>query len=207
MSGPDPARRMRRYYEARAAEYDATTHELATRDPALAQDLAALEQLLRDLPAGPVLDVGCGTGWLTRFLRGPVVALDASESMLARARRRVPDAELVHATVPPLPFPDASFERLVTSHFYNHLETAELREVFLGEARRVAGELLVVEQPRRPGDPSEIWEERTLLDGSVHLVFKRYLTAAALAAELGGTVVLETPSLVAVRASSPAARG
>jgi ubiquinone/menaquinone biosynthesis C-methylase UbiE len=205
MIRPDPTSRMRQYYDARAAEYDATTYELAMRDPALALDLAALERLLRDLPPGLVLDVGCGTGWLTRFLRGPVVALDASKAMLDLARRQVPDAELVQATVPPLPFPDATFARVFTSHFYNHLVPAELREAFLGEARRVAGELLVVEQPGRPGDPTEVWEERRLLDGSVHLVFKRYLTAAALAPELGGTVVLDTPSLVAVRVSYPAA--
>ena len=197
------AARMRQYYDARAAEYDATTYELAQRDPAAAEDLAALERLVASLPPARVLDAGCGTGWLTRFLRGTVVALDASEAMLRVARERLPTAELVLAIVPPLPFPDGSFERVLCSHFYSHLETAQVRSSFLAEAFRVAGELVVVEEAPRPGVPTEAWEERPLRDGSVHLVYKRYLTASALAGELRGSVVLETPTFVAVRTTLP----
>jgi SAM-dependent methyltransferase len=197
------AARMRRYYDARAAEYDETTYELARRDPAAAQDLAALEELVASLPPGRVLDAGCGTGWLTRLLRGTVVALDASEAMLRVARGRLPHADLVLAVVPPLPFPDGSFECVLCSHLYSHLETEQMRSSFLAEAFRVAVELVVVEEAwRRPGLPTDGWEERPLRDGSTHLVYKRYLTASALASELAGEVLLETPSFVAVRATA-----
>jgi demethylmenaquinone methyltransferase/2-methoxy-6-polyprenyl-1,4-benzoquinol methylase len=150
-----------------------------------------------------VLDVGCGTGWLTRLLRGPVVALDASEAMLRRAGQQVPEASFTLAIVPPLPFPDTSFERVLCSHLYSHLETERMRRALVREALRVAAELVVVEQPWRPGLEAEAWEARTLLDGSVHEVFKRYLTASALADELGGEVVLDTHTFVAVRATAP----
>jgi ubiquinone/menaquinone biosynthesis C-methylase UbiE len=196
------AARMRGYYDARAAEYDATAFELAQRDPAAAEDLAALERLVAGLPTGHVLDVGCGTGWLTRFLRGSVVALDASEAMLRIARERLPDARLVLAIVPPLPFPDRSFDRVLCSHLFSHLETEDVRRALLRETLRVAGELVVVEQAWRPGLPTEAWEERRLRDGSTHLVYKRYLTASALASELAGEVLLETPTFVAVRAAA-----
>src|SRR5215204_2925282 len=92
---------VRPYYEARAAEYDATTYELALRDPANARDLATLKRLVADLPPGRTLDIGCGTGWLTRFLRGNVVALDQSEAMLDKARERLGNTVLVLAAVPP----------------------------------------------------------------------------------------------------------
>jgi demethylmenaquinone methyltransferase/2-methoxy-6-polyprenyl-1,4-benzoquinol methylase len=191
-----------RYYDARAAEYDATTYELATHDPSAAPDVAVLESLVAALPAANVLDVGCGTGWLTRLLRGRVVALDASPSMLRRARQRLPDAVLVLASAPPLPFLERSFERVFASHLYSHLDVFA-RDAFVRDVFRVADELILVEQPWRHGLPSEGREERSLRDGSVHQVYKRYLTAEALADELGGEVVLQTPTFVAVRSTRP----
>ena len=57
-----------------------------------------------------VLDIGCGTGYLTRLLRGCVVVLDQSSGMLELARARVPGAEFVQADVPALPFSDRAFD-------------------------------------------------------------------------------------------------
>lgn len=184
------------YYELRAAEYDATTYELARQDPVSARDLDELERLVGSLPPARTVDIGCGTGWLTRFLRGSVVGVDQSESMLNRARAKLPDAVLVLADVPPLPFPARSFDRAFASHFYSHVESEEERRALVDEALRVADELVVIEQPWRSGLPREHRESRSLADGSDHLVYKRYLTAAALADELGGWVILETQNYV-----------
>jgi ubiquinone/menaquinone biosynthesis C-methylase UbiE len=62
----------------------------------------------------PWLDLSCGPGILTPHLAahagGPVVALDASLAMLARARERVPrGALLVRADAASLPFADGAF--------------------------------------------------------------------------------------------------
>jgi SAM-dependent methyltransferase len=201
---PAPAPRdagLERYYEARALEYDATSYELAWADPAARADLRALERFVAELRPGRVLDVGCGTGWLTRLLEGHVVGLDPSESMLRLARERVPDALLVRAAAPPLPFLERSFDLVFTSDVYGHIESEAVRRSFVREALRVAEQLVVVEQAWRPGLGHETWEVRPLLDGTAHRVFKRYFRAAALAAELGGEVVLDTPAFVAVRAT------
>jgi hypothetical protein len=64
---------------------------------------------------------------------------------------------------------------------------------------RVASGLVLVEQAWPTGLPEEIWETRILSDGSEHRVFKRYFTATSLSAEVGGEVLLDTPSLIAVR--------
>ena len=64
--------------------------------------------------------------------------------MLEVAAERLPEAELVRADALPLPFPDGSFGRVFTSHFYGHLEPDERRR-FVAEARRVATELVVVD--------------------------------------------------------------
>jgi SAM-dependent methyltransferase len=190
---------MKAYYERRAPEYDATTYELARQDAAGGRDLEELEQMFAELPPGRVLDIGCGTGWLTQLLRGSIVALDQSEAMLELARRRVPDAVFVLADIPPLPFPAGSFDRALASHVYSHIERVEGRGPFLAEALRVARELIVVEQAWQPHLFREGWERRQLADGSEHDVFKRYFTAGDLAAELEAEVVLETPTFVAVR--------
>ena len=94
----------------------------------------------------------------------------------------MPGAELVQADVlDGLPFEDGAFERVFTGHFYGHLEPAA-RERFLAEARRVAGELVVVDS----AGSGEEWQERTLNDGTQWRVYKRWFTADALLEELGG---------------------
>ena len=190
---------MKEYYDRRAPEYDATSHELARSDPETAGDAIKLEETIRSLPPGRILDVACGTGWLTQLLRGRVVGLDQSDAMLGLARGRIPDAVFVRAEVPPLPFPSDSFDLVFSSHFYGHLD-GETGAELLAEARRVASALVIVEEAWRPGLPDQpTIERRTLGDGSTHGVYKRYFTASGLAAELNGAVLLDTPSLVAVR--------
>jgi ubiquinone/menaquinone biosynthesis C-methylase UbiE len=189
---------MKEYYDRRAPEYDATSYEptLASDDAA---DLERLEAFVAGIGPGRIVDIACGTGWLTRLLRGEVVGVDQSEAMLRLARERVPEAQFIRADVPPLPFPDDSFDVALAAHIYCHLPDEEERREFVSEALRVAPSVVVVEQAWRPGVAEEAWEERSLRDGSRHRVFKRYFTAERLAAELGGSIALETASFVAVR--------
>jgi ubiquinone/menaquinone biosynthesis C-methylase UbiE len=192
---------VKEYYARRASEYDATSW--GAFDPA---EREAVERFVAALPPGRVLDIGCGTGYLTRLLRGSVVAVDQSEETLELARERVPHAEFVRADVPPLPFADGAFDLAFCSAVYSHLETAAERTAFVAEALRVAQELVVLEQAWRPGRERESWELRRLRDGSPHRVFKRYFTADNLARELNGVAVLASAEFVAVRATArPAA--
>jgi SAM-dependent methyltransferase len=200
----DPA--MRAYYDRRAAEYDdwwLGTGLFATRwRPGWTRERERLAQAIRDLAPVRTLDVACGTGFLTRLLRGRVVGLDQSAEMAAIAASR--GVETVVGDAVPLPFADGAFDRVFTSHFYGHL-LADERERFLAEARRVAPELVVVDSALRPGEPAELWQERRLNDGSAHRVYKRWFTAEGLAAELGGgDVVFDGDWFVAV--VSPARR-
>jgi ubiquinone/menaquinone biosynthesis C-methylase UbiE len=179
----------RRYYELRAPEYDdwylgRGPFEGMER-PGWDEELASLVDLIRALPPVRVLDVACGTGFLTRHLRGAVTGIDQSETMLGIARERCPDATFMQADALALPFADGSFERVFTGHFYGHLR-ADDRERFLSEARRVAPELVVVDTALRPGVGREEVHERVLSDGSRHDVYKRYFDPDELARELGG---------------------
>ena len=184
---------MKVYYDRRAAEYDdwwLGTGLFADRDrPGWGEEVEALIVMLEALPPARTLDVACGTGFLTRHLPGEVVGLDQSERMLAVAGSRLPDAELVRRDALALPFAGDSFDRVFTSHFYGHLDPAE-RERFLGEARRVGNELVVVDSALRADVEPETVQERVLKDGSRWSVLKRYFAGSGLAAELGGGRVL-----------------
>ena len=109
--------------------------------------------------------------------------------MIEIARERMPSAELVQADAIPLPFADASFDRVFTGHFYGHLE-GSAREAFLADARRVAPELIVVDSAVRPDHERAEVQARILNDGSAFEVYKRYFDGDELARELGGEAVL-----------------
>jgi SAM-dependent methyltransferase len=178
--------RQRLYYHLRAAEYDRTAWEPETGEQA--DEIERVVALVSGLPPARTLDVGCGTGFLTQHLRGQVTALDASEDMLALAGARVRAAELVCAAAPPLPFADGAFERVFSSHFYDHLRPEE-RAAFLSEARRVAGELVLVQQNGGPTHREGV-ERRPLEDGSEHDIYKVYFSPDSLLDEVGGGELL-----------------
>jgi ubiquinone/menaquinone biosynthesis C-methylase UbiE len=124
------------YYDRRAPEYDdwwLGKGLFAGRErPGWDDELRVLERVIADLPPLRTLDVACGTGFLTRHLRGDVVGLDASERMLELARKQVPTARFFQGDALSLPFDDGAFDRVFTSYFYCHLEELE-RERFLAE--------------------------------------------------------------------------
>ena len=137
-------------------------------------------------------------GYLTRHLRGFVVGLDQSAAMVEIAQSRLPAGLALVGDALSLPFGDRAFDRVFTGHFYGHLGPTE-QERFLDEARRVADELVIVDAAARDGVGSQQWQERTLGDGSRHRVYKRYLSAAGLAAEIGGEPALDGRWFVAGR--------
>lgn len=184
---------MKRYYDLRAQEYDdwyLGTGLFADRErPGWHEELRELERAVSNLPPARTLDVACGTGFLTRHLKGDVTGLDQSEGMLEISRQRVPGGEFVPGDAFDVPFPDKSFERVFTGHFYGHLRPDE-RVRFLSEAHRVADGLIVTDAAKRPDKGLEEVQERVLNDGSRHEVYKRYFDPEELAEELGGGRVL-----------------
>jgi demethylmenaquinone methyltransferase/2-methoxy-6-polyprenyl-1,4-benzoquinol methylase len=184
---------MRGYYDRRAPEYDdwwLGRGQYAGLDrPGWHEEVRQLIEVVAGLPPARVLDVACGTGFLTRHLRGQVTALDQSPAMVEIACSAAPQARVVRGDAVPLPFADGSFDRVFTGHFYGHLLEPE-RAAFLAEAGRVADRLVVVDSAVREGVDEEQWQTRRLSDGSDHRVYKRYFSGPGLADELGGGSVL-----------------
>lgn len=126
-------------YDAIAEDYAAT---FPSTEPELPVDLAMLDHFVGRVVAGGgahVLDAGCGTGRIARYLvdRGlSVVGVDLSPGMLAMARRDHPDLELHEGSLTALPLADASVDGVVFWYSLIHLSDEEL-PVALAEAVRV----------------------------------------------------------------------
>lgn len=178
----------RSYYDRRAAEYDDFyfgTGLFAQRvRPGWPEELAILRSVLASLRFNSFLDVGCGTGLLTERLRGSVIGLDQSASMLEVARRRIPQGAFLRGDALQIPFRSRQFDCLLSGHFYGHLDESA-RRLFLAEARRVSKSIVIVDAAKRDEVPAEEFQERVLNDGSRHVVFKRYFTPESLMAEVG----------------------
>jgi ubiquinone/menaquinone biosynthesis C-methylase UbiE len=184
-----------RYYDQAAPEFDYAFQGIGSfadrkRPAGFKREFRALEHRISALPPCQILDVACGTGFLTRRLRGEVIGLDLSERMLAIARARVPEATFVRGDAFSLPFANSSFDKVFTSNFYGLLLPSE-RTRFLREARRVATELVVVDlRASLDGTEPGGWQERTLSDGSHHRIYRKYFMAQDLAEELGAGRIL-----------------
>ncbi len=129
---------------------------------------AATADLARITPGDAVLDVGCGTGDLTMVARaragaaGTAHGIDAAPAMIAAARRKA--ARAGHAinyrvaAVEALPFPDATFDVVMSSLMMHHLPDG-LKHQALAEVRRVlkpGGRLLVVDLKRPASRPGRV---------------------------------------------------
>ncbi len=184
---------MRAHFDERAADYDGWwlgTGSFAERErPGWSTEVEQLVAVVHALPPARVLDVACGTGFLTQHLRGELVALDQSTRMVEIAAARMPHARVVQADVPPLPFDDSEFDRVFTSHFLHHL-SPERRAAFVADARRVGRELVVVEDVRRADAPAEEWHDQVLSDGPRRRLHRHSFTASELITELGADQVL-----------------
>ena len=74
---------------------------------------------------GVVLDAGCGTGLITRFLPRGSVAVDINPWNLERVRDRISWAHVIQADVEHLPFRDGCFDMVVCTEVLEHIPRPE----------------------------------------------------------------------------------
>jgi len=117
------------------SRYDDELWELVPEEPG--PPPRTLVEFVRSLEsAGNALDLGCGDGRLGAELRADrLVAADVSAVALARARTRLPGAELVELEPDaPLPLGDSEFDLVLLAETIEHVRDVQL---LLSELRRV----------------------------------------------------------------------
>ncbi len=124
------------------------------------------------VPAGAVLDVGCGPGALTAELlrRGATVAaVDPSAPFVAAVRARHPGVDVREASAESLPFDDASFDAALAQlvvHFMRDPD-AGLRE--MTRVTRAGGTVAACVWDHATGPLGAFWAAvATLHDGQGH---------------------------------------
>jgi SAM-dependent methyltransferase len=124
---PEHVRRNRVYWDARAAEYAGPGERAwARQEPTWGiwrVPESELHVLPEDLAGKDVIELGCGTAYISAWLarRGArVVGIDNSAAQLATARRLQREygleLTLLHGNAEQVPYPDASFDLAISEY-------------------------------------------------------------------------------------------
>lgn len=162
---------VRAAYDAIAEDY--ARHFPDTR-PESALDLAMLDHFVALLPQdGPrVLDAGCGTGRIGRYLRDrgcEVTGIDLSSAMVAIARGDHPDLSVLVGSITDLPTGSDDFDGVVYWYSMIHLPNDALPRVFAEAARVVRPGGLVIVGFQSGDDVRDIGEALRQLGHDVRL--------------------------------------
>ncbi|HUP71165.1 MAG TPA: methyltransferase domain-containing protein [Acidimicrobiales bacterium] len=166
----DPDETAIKQQEVSARDEEAASYELMFTGYQTAAERGAILARLALQPTHRVLEVGCGTGRITRAVAGEcaeLVAVDFSMHALRQLQHQLgdrPDIHLLRADANKLPFcPSACFQRIVSSQVLEHLPSPALRNAFFASSRRLLapdGRLVLTtynhsRQKRSAGVPKE----------------------------------------------------
>jgi len=127
-------------YAGWSATYDTRVNQL------LLAEQPAVSEILDGVLPGTALDAACGTGRLTGLLlaRGHrVIGVDASEAMLARARRELPTADFRVGSLTSLPVAASAFDLVTCGLALTHLTALGPAIGELARTLRPGGRLVV----------------------------------------------------------------
>jgi SAM-dependent methyltransferase len=129
---PTPPQRDSGEDQATLAAYDRSAAMFAEDWSAQPSPDDMYDILRRFFTPGPTADIGCGAGRDTAWLNGngfPCTGFDASEGLLAEARRRYPELPFRQASLPALrQLPDGSFRNVLCETVIMHLPPTAIGE-------------------------------------------------------------------------------
>ncbi|MGH3778376.1 MAG: class I SAM-dependent DNA methyltransferase [Pseudonocardiaceae bacterium] len=151
MIEPSYVRATRAGYDAVAADYSEWVSDDLAAKPLDRALLAAFAELVHADGAGPVGDLGCGSGRVTAHLRSlglSAFGVDLSPAMIALARRAYPGLRFDEGTITAVDAADGALGGIVAWYSIIHTPPEELPVVFAEFHRALApgGHLLLAFQ-------------------------------------------------------------
>jgi len=133
----EDAKKFTDYYRKKnvTRTYDNQREATSYRRKKRALELRHFLDLIEKREGEKVLELGCSSGFLTRYL-GKVTAIDTSQGMLEVTRKKNPQATCIATDMFELPFKNNSFDKVVTMRVWNHLDNKDLTKAIL-ESKRV----------------------------------------------------------------------
>jgi SAM-dependent methyltransferase len=138
------------------------------------------------LPVTSVLDIGCSLGWAVAKLTAMGVRASGVD-VAAPAVRHGVDAglDLTQASATALPFPDESFELVMSTDCFEHLRPRDV-DAAVQEAWRVSSRYLAFKINPRP-DEATHW--RLLAGTRLHLTLRPLTSWIGMFERLGGKLI------------------
>lgn len=133
----EDAKRFTEYYRQKkvTGTYDNQREATEYRRRKRALELRYFLDLIDKKEKERVLELGCSSGFLTKYL-GKVTVIDTSDGMLEITKKKNPSAKCIHADMFNMPFKNNSFDKIVTMRVWNHLDVNDIRQA-IRESKRV----------------------------------------------------------------------
>lgn len=114
-------------------------------------DQEYIDKFLKEVKTGSILDVGCGVGNLTKYIKDngfEVLGIDLSSSMIKIAKERFPDIEFKIMDMAKIKLPKNSFDGLFVAYSLFHLPPNKIEKTIKGfvELLKPQGKIMIILQ-------------------------------------------------------------
>jgi ubiquinone/menaquinone biosynthesis C-methylase UbiE len=168
--------------------------ETITSDNPIHQRLLKAYVLATDLVRGNLLEVGCGEGrgvdWLMPRVEN-YSAIDKIVEVVNKLRAKHPSGNFVSGNIPPLPYPENSFDSIVSFQVIEHIKDDHS---FLKEISRVLkpNGFALITTPNRPMSLSRNpWHEREYTGEELATLAKKYFSSVEMKGITGNEKVMQ----------------
>ena len=170
------------------------TSETITSDNPIHQRLLKAYVIAANLVQGDVLEVGCGEGrgidWLLPKSKS-YSAIDKIASVIDKLKLKYPNSNFLSGNLPPLPYPDNSFDTVVSFQVIEHIRDDHS---YLKEINRILrpGGTAYITTPNRPLSLSRNpWHEREYTADELTSLAKKYFAHVEMKGITGNEKVME----------------
>lgn len=190
------------YYQARAKEYDESVQGIGCTDQSLPeyeganQEWMSMVRALQALaPVNDVLELACGTGVWTQELLSighSIMAIDGSPEMIEINRAKLGKTGIEYHCIDLFKWePEKQYDLVFFSFWLSHVPPSHLSGFLskVARATKPGGRVFMIDEPKSDSNISgsnmeELYQQRTLRDGSSFRIVKVYYDPKTIELEL-----------------------